>query len=106
MFARQANIAHGPQQVNNGATPRAGEKEIPPNQLLDADHGERLDTSTTSVAGGRNSALASVGKLDRAEDAGGKARSAMRGYKGAIRPKLRALARLMYDEMERLVEGA
>jgi hypothetical protein len=30
----------------------------------------------------------------------------MRGYKGGIRPKLRALARLMYDEMERLVEGA
>ena len=48
-FVRQANIAAGPQQVNNGmsaahAASRALENEFEPNRLLETQYGERLDT--------------------------------------------------------------
>jgi hypothetical protein len=55
VFARQANVAHGPQHVNNlvaVARPthaRAGDPESAPNQLLEA-HGERLDDGTADTA--------------------------------------------------------
>jgi hypothetical protein len=48
-FVRQANVAHGPQQVNNGVQPppdqasRAEKSENRPNKLLEQQHGERLD---------------------------------------------------------------
>jgi hypothetical protein len=72
-FIRQANIAQQ-QQVNNGAhseTSRrthAHEKNITPsNELLEASHGERLDTGTTSQAGRGNQALEAVGTRNRSE---------------------------------------
>lgn len=45
-FVKQANIAHGPQQVNNGAVPSAPawESEKAPNELLEAQPAERLET--------------------------------------------------------------
>lgn len=47
-FVKQANIAHGPQQVNNGT--HAKQLESRPNELLeDASH-ERLDTGTPTAA--------------------------------------------------------
>lgn len=55
VFAKQANIAHGPQQVNNGeAVPLARAKEIDnqPTELLEHDHGQRLDTGTAATASG------------------------------------------------------
>jgi hypothetical protein len=69
VFARQANIAHGPQQVNNGPPPasrdtpplaRAGEVEPRPIELLEA-HGERLELGEAGAAGTGNPALAAVG---------------------------------------------
>lgn len=72
IFARQANIAHGPQQVNNGvsgaerASARAGETKSATTELVGASDGERLDTGTTSASGRGNSALEAVGKIDRA----------------------------------------
>ena len=70
VFARQANIAHGPQQVNNG-TPepgsRAGKSENPQNQLLEADYGERLDTGTAGAAIGADPQLATVDAINGAE---------------------------------------
>jgi len=73
-FVRQANIANGPQQVNNGVSQpsRAGEKEIEPNKLLEATHGERLDTGTASATGRANQELETVGAVDRAEKPGRK----------------------------------
>lgn len=47
VFAKQANIAHGHQQVNNGIETlpsRAEQIENRPNELLECDHGERMDT--------------------------------------------------------------
>ena len=66
-FARQANIAHGPQQVNNGpiaADPsRPRENEITPNKLLEEQDGERLDTGATSAAGSANQELEALGAI-------------------------------------------
>lgn len=76
-IVRQANIAHGPQQVNNGtmstSTPahtqaHAGENKNPQTQLLEAQHGEWLDTGTKGATGRNDQELATVGAIDRAKD--------------------------------------
>lgn len=69
VFARQANISSGPQQVNNGpvvnaAPTRAAIQETEPNKLLEA-HGERLDTGAAGTAGEGDQALATVGARNR-----------------------------------------
>lgn len=64
-FVKQANIAHGHQQVNNGVPPARTENEsTPTNELLEADHGQRLDTTTASTSKGIDTAMATVGALD------------------------------------------
>ena len=73
-FVRQANIAHGPQQVNNG-TPqdepsRARETENQPNKLLEAKDGNPLDTGATSKATRIDPPMAAVGAVNRTEDTG------------------------------------
>ena len=70
-FVQQANIAHGPQQVNNsgGQPSRAREAETPQNELLEAQNGERLDFGAPGAAVGADTHLAAVGKNDRTEDA-------------------------------------
>jgi len=73
-FVKQANIANGPQQVNNAV--QAPMREYVPakksanqsNELLGANHGERLDIRAASTAGGTDKELATVEKIDRAED--------------------------------------
>jgi hypothetical protein len=70
-FVKQANIANGPQQVNNGvsseaARAHAGKSEISSNKLLGVKNGEWLDTRTKSATSPVNQELASVGKIDRA----------------------------------------
>ena len=72
VFARQANFANGPQQINNGGTAlasqvhaRAGETETRPNELLEARHGERLDIGAAGTAGGSHSELAALEPVNR-----------------------------------------
>jgi hypothetical protein len=66
-FFRQANIANGPQQVNNGQlAPRAGETKNEPSKLLELQHGERMDASAPAAAVETDSDLATVGEIDRA----------------------------------------
>jgi hypothetical protein len=79
-FVRQANIAAGPQQVNNGVPPPAREKvETAPTELLEAMHGERLDSGAPSASARTNQAMATVAAIDRAANGGRKgARSAER----------------------------
>ena len=68
VFARQANIAQGPQHVNNTVTlARAEHPESGPNELLEA-QGEWLDVGTTRAAGGSHSALATVGTVNLPEN--------------------------------------
>ena len=74
VIARQANIAHGPQQVNNGsdtsthAHAQAREIQCEPSKLLEQTHGERLDTGAASQAIGSDQAMATVGAIHRAEN--------------------------------------
>src|SRR5215831_10429718 len=72
-FVKQANIAAGPQQVNNGPPPKEGsrtrETEIEPNKLLEAQNGERLDTGATGSPSAANQALEAVGAVNGTEDA-------------------------------------
>lgn len=68
-FIRQANIAHGHQQVNNGQTcPRAEKSETAPNKLLEVDNGNRLEHGAQTTAGRADPHLETVGAIDRAED--------------------------------------
>ena len=72
-YVRQANIAHGHQQVNNtpaapDGAPRAGENPNLQNKLLEEKDGERLDTGTTSTPSQADPAMATLGEVDRAEN--------------------------------------
>ncbi len=84
-YIRQANIANGHQQVNNGTTQaagthqnlhsaqtrtRAGENNFAPNKLLEADHGQPgigMDTRATETAARSDPAVEAVGAVHRAE---------------------------------------
>ncbi len=71
-YVKQANIAHGPQQVNNASAEpegasRAREKANLKNKLLEENDGERLDFGTTSAPGQADSAMATMGEVDGAE---------------------------------------
>lgn len=67
VFAKQANIAHGPQQVNNDTShiARAEQIEKPPNELLEHDHGQRLDTRTTTTTSRSHQAVETVAAIHR-----------------------------------------
>ena len=81
-FVKQANISNGPQQVNNGGqasavtanetSTRTGahaeETESAQSKLLEASDVERLDTGTPGTAGGAHQDVATVGRLDGAQD--------------------------------------
>lgn len=72
-FVKQANISHGPQQVNNGrafATSTreracARETENQQNELLEHNDGKRLDAGATGAAGGTDQKLEAVGGFNR-----------------------------------------
>ncbi|MFX1761910.1 hypothetical protein PWP93_04810 [Paraburkholderia sp. A1RI-2L] len=64
-FIRQANLANGPQQVNNGPVPvPRAETPNPTNELLEASHGERMDSRAASATGAIDSAMATVEPVD------------------------------------------
>ena len=75
VYARQMNVANGPQQVNNGTTPNhtpasahAGETVFQPNELLE-DHkhgGTQLDARATAAAGRAHQDVEAVGAVHRA----------------------------------------
>lgn len=70
---RQANIAHGHQQVNQYAGAyehtRAEKIESAPSKLLEADHEKRLEQGKTGQAGRADPHLETVGAVNRAADA-------------------------------------
>jgi hypothetical protein len=77
VFAKQANITSGPQQVNNGISqpvPAHAERaEKVPNKLLeDTSYAtKRMDLGAAQGAKQSHKDLASVGEIDGAEDRGG-----------------------------------
>ena len=75
-FVKQANIANGPQQVNNGvpsaeSPSHAGLPTNRSDELLGLNHEQRLDTGTAGAAGGVHSRLETVGAVNRSEDCRG-----------------------------------
>jgi hypothetical protein len=69
VFARQANVTTGPQQINNGtaAPSRARETENSPTQLSGETHELLPDARTSGDAFRVDSTLETLGKIDRAE---------------------------------------
>ncbi len=68
IFAKQANIANGHQQINNGSPSQAQENQNQQSKLLEEQHGEWLDTGTSGAAIGADKAMEAVGEIDRAEN--------------------------------------
>jgi hypothetical protein len=70
VFAKQANIAHGHQQVNNGVqTPtHAGKTKNSANELLSEDNHATLDTRGTLETSGDNKELEAVETVDGGKD--------------------------------------
>ena len=68
VFAKQANFANGPQQVNNevSSPPQARGIENKPNELLELDYEQRLGARTTCSASGSNQTMATVEAVHRA----------------------------------------
>lgn len=70
VFAKQANISNGHQQVNNNVTntpapARTGETINQQNELLTEDNHAALDTSGTGATSGADKALEAVGEKHR-----------------------------------------
>jgi alkylhydroperoxidase/carboxymuconolactone decarboxylase family protein YurZ len=72
VFAKQANIAHGHQQVNNGVQPatHAGKTINSSNELLSEADNAPLDTRRTLETGRVNQELAAVETVNRSKDTG------------------------------------
>jgi len=71
VFVKQANIAHGHQQINNAPT-HAGKIENKPNELLQGElEHAHLDTRSQSQASGANSAMETVGAQHRGKNTRG-----------------------------------
>jgi len=65
VYAKQANVTTGPQQINNGMM-RTGENQFQPNKLLEAQHGNYLDTPAQTAPARVNPDLETVGAVNRA----------------------------------------
>jgi len=71
IFAKQANIAHGHQQVNNGnQSTHTGKTLNSSNELLNEDSHATLDTRRTTEASSVNRDMAAVETLNGGKDSG------------------------------------
>jgi hypothetical protein len=68
VFARQANMTTGPQQVNNALALAPAGVPSGPNELLEYDDDKRLELSTSSSAGRSGSKVATLAKVNRTKD--------------------------------------
>lgn len=69
-FVRQANIGNHVQVNNNSNPARTQKNKKAPNELLEVQHGERLDTRAAGTAGGIDPAMATLEAEYRAEKPG------------------------------------
>ncbi|SFO12226.1 hypothetical protein [Nitrosospira briensis] len=71
IYAKQANIAHGHQQVNNGAAipgtyAHTGENEIQQNELLtEVQHEQKMDIGSTGTTVNADQAMETLGEVSR-----------------------------------------
>ena len=71
IYAKQANISNGHQQINNGIPAPATQAENIKNQqneLLEHTHGERLDTRAAGKTSGIDTDMETVGKVNRGKN--------------------------------------
>lgn len=71
IYAKQANISNGHQQINNGIPAPATQAENIKNQqneLLEHTHGERLDIRAKSKASGIDTDMEAVGQVNRGKN--------------------------------------
>lgn len=77
ILAKQANIAHGHQQVNNGACSspepisqgsRAEKNNSDQNELLEAQHENGLDTGKAKATGRNDQAMEAMAEVNRAKE--------------------------------------
>lgn len=73
VIARQANISHGPQQVNNDLSTGSREEnsQTTPNELSGGNRELLQDARAPGATFGTDTAMAAVGTIHGAEDAGG-----------------------------------
>ena len=79
VYAKQANVTTGPQQVNNGTAvnaSRTGNIQKPPSKLLEQQHEQWVDTGAPATASGTDKEMATVGAIDRPQ---GRSRQATGG---------------------------
>ena len=67
VYARQANFANGPQQVNNNIPSRAREIENQPNKLSGVGNELLPNIGASTLTGGVDTPMETVGAIDRAE---------------------------------------
>ena len=67
VYARQANVTTGPQQINNTLALHQGAQEnrIEQNQLLEDQLEQRMDSGAAGAAGVGDSAMAALGQVNR-----------------------------------------
>ncbi|MEO8444207.1 MAG: hypothetical protein ABI567_04265 [Gammaproteobacteria bacterium] len=70
-YVRQANIAAGPQQVNNGVPAPTVENKPEPNKLLEVTDGQRLDALTAGTPSRADSELEAVESVHWSPDGKG-----------------------------------
>ena len=71
IYGRLANIANGPQQVNNGVPSQAREIESQQSKLSGAGNELLPDTRAPALAGRVDSQVATVGEINRTQDGNG-----------------------------------
>jgi hypothetical protein len=65
VYAKQANISNGPQQINNTLNAHGAKTENPQSKILEHTHEQRLDTGTESITGCCNRAVETVAEVHR-----------------------------------------
>ncbi len=68
VYAKQANISNGPQQVNNTLHAHASEKQNTPSKLLEATHETPMDTGAKGGACAKDSPLEAVAEINWPEN--------------------------------------
>lgn len=68
VVTKQANIANGPQQVNNGTPAHAGENQIEQTKLIEGQNYDEMDTRSTAATIGVNQELETVEAIHRPEN--------------------------------------
>jgi hypothetical protein len=70
VYAKQANISNGPQQVNNGQVPQAGNFENQQSKLSGGRYELCENSGTQGIAGGVNPSVEALAAIDRATHSG------------------------------------